>query len=75
MILDDLFTESPKCLFIHLKRARFSTIKQGQEKISCHVEFPERLDLGPYMTSKTKENRQEYVLRAVVVHHGKYFSR
>jgi len=66
--------ESPKCLFIHLKRARYSHIN-GQEKINCHVDFPEKLNLGPYMTKeKDKENNPEYVLRAVVVHHGKYFS-
>lgn len=65
--------ESPKCLFIHLKRARYSHIN-GQEKINCHVDFPEKLQLGPYMTHTDKENNPEYLLRAVVVHHGKYFS-
>ncbi|CAG5094185.1 Oidioi.mRNA.OKI2018_I69.XSR.g13325.t1.cds [Oikopleura dioica] len=44
----------------------------GQEKIACHVDFPEKLNLTPYMTHKATS--PEYVLRAVVVHHGKYFN-
>lgn len=65
--------ESPKCLFVHLKRAKYSQ-QNGQEKITCHVDFPLTLKLGPYMTHADKENNPEYLLRAVVVHHGKYFS-
>ncbi|CBY12573.1 unnamed protein product [Oikopleura dioica] len=63
--------ESPKCLFVHLKRAKYSHTS-GQEKIACHVDFPEKLNLTPYMTHKASS--PEYVLRAVVVHHGKYFN-
>ena len=58
---------------MHLKRAKYSQ-QNGQEKITCHVEFPLTLNLGPYMTHADKENNPEYLLRAVVVHHGKYFS-
>ena len=56
-----------------MKRAKYSQ-QNGQEKITCHVEFPLTLNLGPYMTHADKENNPEYLLRAVVVHHGKYFS-
>ena len=65
--------ESPKCLFVHLKRAKYSQ-QVGQEKITCHVDFPQSLNLGPYMTHADKENNPEYLLRAVVVHHGKHFA-
>ena len=65
--------ESPKCLFVHLKRAKYSQ-QVGQEKITCHVDFPQSLNLGPYMTHADKENNPEYLLRAVVVHHGKQFA-
>jgi ubiquitin C-terminal hydrolase len=40
------------------------------DKISKHVEFPERLDLSPYMSQNTRKTAKPYQLYGVLVHMG-----
>eukprot|EP00299_Pterocystis_sp_00344_P011306 c5244_g1_i1.p1 GENE.c5244_g1_i1~~c5244_g1_i1.p1 ORF type:complete len:539 (-),score=133.00 c5244_g1_i1:17-1597(-) len=62
-----MWLQTPNVLVCHLKRLQ--TIR----KITSHVEFPEVLDLEPYVWNTSESAKQKslkYVLFGVVVHQG-----
>jgi hypothetical protein len=66
MTIDEL----PLMCTIHLKR--FAYLQQGYiHKIGSKVQFPETLDLAPYVSEDQRVQKAEYNLYAVLVHSGR----
>ncbi|KAG2179456.1 hypothetical protein INT44_006302 [Umbelopsis vinacea] len=61
---------APMALTVHLKRFTYNWRRGGMDKVSKHIEFPERLDLSPYMSQDTRKTAQPYHLYGVLVHMG-----
>ena len=61
---------APIALTVHLKRFTYNWRRGGMDKVSKHIEFPERLDLSPYMSQDTRKTAQPYHLYGVLVHMG-----
>jgi len=60
--------KAPNVLTIQLKR--FKTSFFGESKINKHIEFPEILNLTPYMSKDQRSQEVLYTLYAVLVHNG-----
>jgi ubiquitin C-terminal hydrolase len=61
---------APLALTVHLKRFTYNWRRGGMDKISKHIEFPERLDLSPYMSQNMRRATKPYHLHGVLVHMG-----
>lgn len=65
----------PNSLIIHLKRFTFDWQSGYMQKVDHKVEYPEVLDMAPYVSPEKKEYHQEkgslYRLHGVLVHHGR----
>jgi hypothetical protein len=66
MTIDEL----PLMCTIHLKRFAFDMEYGYMRKITSKVEFPETLDLAPYVSEEKSVQKAEYNLYAVLVHAG-----
>jgi len=61
---------APLALTIHLKRFTYNWRRGGMDKISKHIEFPERLDISPFMSQNTRKTAKPYHLYGALVHMG-----
>lgn len=66
MTIDEL----PLMCTIHLKRFAFDLKRGYMRKIATKVEYPEKLDLAPYVSQEKNIQKAEYNLYAVLVHSG-----
>jgi ubiquitin carboxyl-terminal hydrolase 4/11/15 len=58
----------PDIVIFHLKR--FVQRETGFKKVSTKIEFPEEVDLAPYVRGPQKNDRQSYKLYASIHHTG-----
>jgi ubiquitin C-terminal hydrolase len=61
---------APIALTVHLKRFTYNWRRGGMDKVSKHIEFPERLDISPFMSQTTRKTARPYELYGVLVHMG-----
>lgn len=66
----NVFDRLPPVLHLILMRYRYDPYKDATVKINDRFEFPEEIDLQPYMSSDCKETDQTYLLHSVLVHSG-----
>ncbi|XP_052767469.1 ubiquitin carboxyl-terminal hydrolase 7-like isoform X2 [Mya arenaria] len=64
-----IFKHLPPVLHLHLLRFMYDPSSDANVKINDRYEFPERLDLEPYLEKKEK-TPAIYILHAVLVHSG-----
>ncbi|KAG2180031.1 hypothetical protein INT43_003818 [Umbelopsis isabellina] len=62
--------QAPIALTVHLKRFTYNWRRGGMDKVSKHIEFPERLDISPFMSHTTRKTARPYELYGVLVHMG-----
>jgi hypothetical protein len=62
--------ELPLMCTIHLKRFAFDLERGYMRKITSNVQYPETLDLAPFVSKEKKIEKAEYNLYAVLVHAG-----
>lgn len=70
-----MFDKFPPVLTLHLKRFAYDPAVKGFKKVDDFFEFPEEIDLGPFVESSDPASRSEswiYRLVSVVVHEGNY---
>ncbi|KAI0021876.1 hypothetical protein F4780DRAFT_778150 [Xylariomycetidae sp. FL0641] len=66
-----IFTSFPEVLHLHLKRFEYDIQRDTMMKINDRFEFPERLDLEPYLEKDAdKTEPWTYKLHGVLVHSG-----
>ena len=65
-----IFEKFPPVLHLHLKRFQYDPVTDTTVKINDRCEFPELLDLLPFMQSKETSSPEDlqYLLHAVLVH-------
>ncbi|KAI8067681.1 uncharacterized protein B0P05DRAFT_552533 [Gilbertella persicaria] len=66
MTIDEL----PMMLTIHLKRFAFDLQRGYMRKINTDVQFPQALNMAPYVSQEKKVKEANYRLYAVLVHFG-----
>ena len=71
------FLALPDVLVLHLKRFQVDGQRRSTRRINTRLDFPEDLNMTPYMIADGSETR--YILQGVVVHegtvhHGHYWS-
>lgn len=62
----------PMVLPIHLKRFHFNLHRGAMRKLNAHIQYPETLDMAPYMSSEKGVKTAKYELFAVLVHLGNH---
>ncbi|KAJ3212499.1 Ubiquitin carboxyl-terminal hydrolase 48 [Entophlyctis luteolus] len=63
--------ETPPILQIQLLKFAFDVKKQKKLKVKAEVEFPEVLNMNPFLDStKSQDLPAEYILSAILVHRG-----
>jgi len=65
-----MFLNFPPVLHLQLLRFQYDHTADTNIKINDRFEFPERLDLDPYLQTADKADPAEYILHAVLVHSG-----
>ncbi|KAH9909870.1 hypothetical protein F4778DRAFT_713206 [Xylariomycetidae sp. FL2044] len=66
-----IFQSFPEVLHLHLKRFEYDIQRDAMMKINDRFEFPERLDLEPYLDKDAdKSEPWTYKLHGVLVHSG-----
>lgn len=69
------FTKFPSVLHLHLQRFQFNHETEQMQKINDKFEFPESIDLAPYLAPKADHSRSMiYDLYGVLVHLGNVHS-
>ncbi|OBZ88895.1 Ubiquitin carboxyl-terminal hydrolase 36 [Choanephora cucurbitarum] len=66
MTIDEL----PMMLTVHLKRFAFDLHRGYMRKITTDVQFPELLNMAPYVSPEKSIKQADYQLYAVLVHYG-----
>jgi len=64
-----IFTKFPPVLHLHLMRFYFDYHTEQNVKINDRYEFPQRLNLDPFL-KETEDTAAVYILHAVLVHTG-----
>ncbi|KAJ3058009.1 hypothetical protein HDU98_005868, partial [Podochytrium sp. JEL0797] len=66
-----IFTEFPPVLHLQLKRFEYDMEKDAMVKINDRYEFPNEIDLAPFlMEGSVQQGSQKYLLHGVLVHAG-----
>ncbi|ORY41889.1 cysteine proteinase [Rhizoclosmatium globosum] len=66
-----IFTEFPPVLHLQLKRFEYDMEKDAMVKINDRYEFPNEIDLAPFLDpSSPQKGPQKYLLHGVLVHAG-----
>ncbi|CAJ0575801.1 unnamed protein product, partial [Mesorhabditis spiculigera] len=66
------FLSFPPILHLQLMRFQYDAAMDANVKINDRLEFPERLDLNPFIEGKGEDEDYNYVLHAVLVHSGDF---
>lgn len=64
-----IFASMPPILHLHLMRFQYDPVTDSSVKFNDRFEFPERMDLTPYL-QKPEAATANYILQAVLVHSG-----
>jgi ubiquitin carboxyl-terminal hydrolase 7 len=70
-----MFDKFPPILNLHLKRFAYDPAVDDFKKVDDFFEFPEEIDLGPFVESSDPASKSEswiYRLVSVVIHEGSY---
>lgn len=67
-----VFQALPRSLVLHLNRFEFEFDTMSKRKLNDRVEFPNRLDMAPFLNTDQQHERPSslYSLRGIVVHAG-----
>ncbi|KAJ3031740.1 UNVERIFIED_CONTAM: hypothetical protein HDU68_000675 [Siphonaria sp. JEL0065] len=66
-----IFTEFPPVLHLQLKRFEYDMEKDAMVKINDRYEFPNEIDLAPFLAEGSiQKGSQKYLLHGVLVHAG-----
>lgn len=69
-----MISKLPNSLIVHLKRFGFNRYTGDAKKLGHKVEYPETLDMAPFLSPEDKERQlkfgTKYHLHSVVVHDG-----
>ena len=72
-----IFEKFPPVLHLHLMRFQYDPITDASVKFNDRCEFPELLDLTPFIQSREGANPEDfyYLLHAVLVHRSGLLSK
>lgn len=66
----NVFDRLPPVLHLILMRYRYDPYRDATVKINDRFEFPEEVDLSPYMSVEMANANEHYLLHSVLVHSG-----